>query len=138
MSKSFVICVIDDDHVYQYMITRTIKENNLSEDILIFSDGEEAIEFLKSNADKIENMPDVIFLDINMPIMDGWQFLEEFVFLKPRIGKKITIYMVSSSVDKADTERATKISELTDYIVKPITPDRLKDIIQELKKQEGY
>jgi CheY-like chemotaxis protein len=82
-------------------------------------------------------LPDIIFLDIDMPIMDGFQFMEEYVKIKPKLGKKITIYMVSSSVDPVDIERARKISEITDYIVKPITQNQLTDIIQELDSNGG-
>ena len=133
MNKPFIICVIDDDEVYQFTVTRTIKAQKLAKKILVFSDGEEAIQFLIDNVANNENVPDVIFLDINMPIMDGWQFLDEYIRLKPRIGKKVTIYMVSSSVDPVDLERAKKISELSDYIVKPITSNTLKDIIEALE-----
>jgi CheY-like chemotaxis protein len=100
---------------------------------LIFSDGERAINFLKDTSERPEQLPDIIFLDINMPIMDGWQFLEAYIRLKPTIGKTITIYMVSSSVDPADTERTKYISELSDYIVKPITPEQFKDLIASLQ-----
>jgi CheY-like chemotaxis protein len=134
MSKPFIICIVDDDEVYQFTVTRAIQTQKLAKKILIFSDGEEAIQFLIHNVSNNEDLPDVIFLDINMPIMDGWQFLEEYVRLKPRIGKKITIYMVSSSVDSADLDKAKKISEISDYIVKPIKPDALRDIIAALEK----
>jgi CheY-like chemotaxis protein len=133
MSKPFIICIVDDDEVYQFTVTRAIQTQKLAKKILIFSDGEEAIRFLINNVSKNEDLPDVIFLDINMPIMDGWQFLEEYVRLKPRIGKKITIYMVSSSVDSADLDRAKKINEISDYIIKPITPTALKEIIATLE-----
>jgi CheY-like chemotaxis protein len=136
MSKPFIICVIDDDEVYQFTVTRTIEVQKLAKKILVFSDGEQAIQFLVDNVANNENVPDVIFLDINMPIMDGWQFLEEFVRIKPRIGKKIIIYMVSSSVDPVDLERAKKIGELSDYIIKPVAPDKLKDIVEALENTE--
>jgi CheY-like chemotaxis protein len=134
MSKPFIICIIDDDEVYQFTVTRTIEAQKLAKKILVFSDGEQAIDFLIANIANDENVPDVIFLDINMPVMDGWQFLEEYVNLRPRIGKKVTIYMVSSSVDPVDLQKAKKITELSDYIIKPITPNRLKEIIESLEK----
>jgi len=136
MSKPYTVCIIDDDEIYQFVATRTIEVLKLAEKILVFSDGEQAIKFLIDNIANNENIPDVIFLDINMSIMDGWQFLEEYVNLKPRIEKKIPIYMVSSSVDPVDLERAKKISEISDYIIKPLTPEYLKAIIDDLKKLE--
>ena len=129
MSKPFILCFIDDDEVYQYTITRSVKTHGLAKKILVFSDGEEAIGFLIDNIANNENLPDIIFLDINMPIMDGWQFLEEYVKIKPRISKIITIYVITSSVNPLDEEYARKISEISDYIVKPIKPEMLKQIV---------
>ena len=63
--------------------------------------------------------------------------MEEFIKLKPRTDKKIIVYMVSSSVDPADLERAEKISEISDYIIKPIEADQISEIVDSLKK-EGY
>ena len=62
-----------------------------------------------------------------MPIMDGWQFLDEFV--KIENSKKITLYIVSSSIDPADSEKAKQYEQITDFIVKPITKDALKEIV---------
>ena len=99
---------------------------------MLFSDGEQAINFILDNLNQENNFPDVIFLDIDMPIMDGFQFMEEYIKIKPRVGKKITIYMVSSSLDPVDIGRAQKISAISDYIVKPIGLVRLKTIIEDL------
>ncbi len=133
MRKPFIICIIDDDEIYQYTITKNIETHKLSRKLLIFSDGEEALDFMIDNVGNKKDLPDVIFLDINMPIMDGFQFMEEYVKIAPRVGKKITIYMVSSSVDPVDIERAKKISEISDYIIKPINSDDLKKIINSLE-----
>jgi CheY-like chemotaxis protein len=133
MDNNITVCIVDDDDVYKFAINKTIEINQLAHKVLMFSDGEEAITFINDHLDKLDDLPDIILLDLNMPIMDGWQFLEEYIKIKPRIGKKITVYLVSSSVDKIDLERAEKISEISDYIIKPITPDKLKDIIRILK-----
>lgn len=133
-NKPIVISVVDDDEIYQYTIKRTLNLLKLTKKVLIFSDGEEAIEFLEENIQDEETLPDVIFLDINMPIMDGFEFMDEFIKLKPRTGKKIIVYMVSSSVDPVDLERAQKINEISDYIVKPIGENQVLNIIESLKK----
>ncbi|SHF32393.1 Response regulator receiver domain-containing protein [Arenibacter palladensis] len=132
MSSSLNVCIVDDDDIYQFTMVKTMKALNLTDKIMVFSDGEEALDFMLDNLHNDKELPDVIFLDIDMPIMDGFQFMEEYVKIKPKLGKKITIYMVSSSVDPVDIDRAKKISEITDYIVKPITHDQLTSIIQEL------
>lgn len=132
MKKALTICIIDDDEVYQFAITRNIQAEQLATKILQFSDGKEALNYLSANIGNNDAIPDLIFLDINMPIMDGWQFLETYVQLKPQIGKKITLYMVSSSMDPIDTKRAKQIAEVSDYIIKPITPEQLKAIVEAL------
>lgn len=134
MSKAVVICIVDDDDVYQYTVTRALKSDSLAKKILVFSDGEEALDFLTDNIANKPILPDVIFLDVNMPIMDGWQFLEEYVKIKPRVGKQITIYMVTSSVDPVDVDRAKKFSEISDYLVKPIQPDQIRELVATLDK----
>ncbi len=136
MSKPFIICIVDDDDVYQFTVKRTIEMHKLARKMLIFSDGEAALQFMIDNVGNSKDLPDVIFLDINMPIMDGFQFMEEYVKIKPKVGKKITIYMVTSSADPVDMARAEKISELSDYILKPISPGQLTEIVNSLE-QEG-
>jgi CheY-like chemotaxis protein len=129
MSRPLIIFIVDDDEIYKYTMTKTIERQKIAKKILTFSDGEEAINFMIDNVGNSIDLPDIIFLDINMPIMDGFQFMEEYVLLKPRIGKKIVIYMVKSSVDPIDIDRAKKISEISNYIVKPIKADKLSEIM---------
>jgi CheY-like chemotaxis protein len=113
---------------------KTIEMNKLARKVLIFSDGEEALEFITDNLGNNQDLPDVIFLDINMPIMDGFQFMQEYIKIKPRVGKKITIYMVSSSVDADDIEKANEKSDIAGYFIKPIKASELNDIIAEIEK----
>lgn len=133
MGKSFLICIIDDDDISRYSISRSLEALKLSRKILIFSDGEEAINFMMDNIGKSNNLPDVIFLDINMPIMDGFQFMEEYAKLKPRVGKKIIIYMTSSSINTVDIERAKAISEISDYLIKPLEPKKLGVLLESIE-----
>lgn len=135
MSKPYTICIVDDDEIYKFTMKKMIESNGLATKLIFFSDGEEAINFMIDNVANSIDLPDLIFLDINMPIMDGFQFMEEYVKLKPIMEKKIIIYMATSSVDGADIERFQKISEISDYIVKPIKSDELKSIIEFWDKQ---
>ncbi|WP_055448939.1 response regulator [Lacinutrix mariniflava] len=132
MTKNFNFCIVDDDDIYQFTMKKTIESLNLAKSIIAFSDGEEALNFMIENLNKDDELPDIILLDINMPIMDGFQFMEEYIKIKPNLGKKITIYMVSSSVDIADIERAKRISDISDYIIKPIKKGKLQSIISKL------
>lgn len=124
--------LVDDDDTYQFIIERTISSINLVKSIRIFSNGREAIDFLESSLNDPSSIPDVILLDLTMPVMDGWEFLENYLLLKPRIGKKIYIYIVSSSVNPSDVEKAKSISEVTDYMVKPLTKEKLISMLSNL------
>ena len=132
MNSPLKTCIVDDDSIYRFTMVITLENINLPVDIMAFSDGEEAINFMLDHIGQDSKFPDVIFLDIEMPVMDGFQFMEEFVKIKPRLQKKITIYMVSSSLDPVDIDRARNISAISDYIVKPIGVARLKTIIEGL------
>lgn len=124
--------LVDDDEIFTFLTKRTIEETQLVDQIKIFTNGQDAIDFLEKAAGDKLLLPEVILLDINMPILDGWGFLEEFVLLKPHIGKKITIYVVSTSISPHDLERAKNISDVTDFIIKPITKAGLINILGSL------
>ncbi len=131
MKKINTVCIVDDDDVYQFTVKYEIERTHLVDQIKSFSDGEQAIQFLKQVAHSPALLPDILFLDINMPIMDGWDFLEEFAQLNPSLDKKVIIYMVSSSINQKDIERAKKINEVTDYLIKPVTRDKLTLLFSE-------
>ena len=124
-----IIAVVDDDSVYQFTASRTLKATKLAHEILQFQNGKEALNFLRGDHDAAHPLPDIIFLDINMPITDGWGFLEEFHELKEKLGKDIKIYMVSSSIDPRDLNRARNIPEVTDYVEKPISMNKFSELL---------
>lgn len=132
MKRIETLYLVDDDDTYQFLASEIIKSTNLVNQLKVFSNGFEAITYLKSALQNPIQLPDVIFLDIFMPVMDGWGFLEEYVQLSPKLNKKITLYIISSSIDPADVARANAISDVTDYIVKPITRDKFVNMFKEL------
>ena len=129
------VSLVDDDMVYQLLTKKMLSNHSDVERVLQFYNGQEALEHFKSNIENEEELPDVLFLDIRMPIMDGWQFLESYRQVKP--GKSPTIYMVSSSVAPEDVERARQTSEINDYIVKPITRDKLGEALSNAIDEAG-
>lgn len=130
MSKIEIACIIDDDQVYVFGLKKLIEISDLCKNVLVFANGEEALKYLSPIVKNSDKLPDVILLDINMPVMDGWEFMEEFVKLKPKLAKDITIYIVSSSVQEADIDKVKAYSEVSGYIVKPIKLEDLRNIMQ--------
>ncbi|ARV05665.1 response regulator [Polaribacter sp. SA4-10] len=128
IKKIPLIGIIDDDTIYQFILTSIINKNKLAENILSFFDGEKAIQYFVNNKMNSEKIPDILFLDVNMPIMDGWMFIEEYARIKKEMIKKTAIFMLSSSVNPIDIERAGKISEISAYIIKPIKLEEVKRI----------
>ncbi|WP_281846187.1 response regulator [Olleya namhaensis] len=120
-------CLIDDDRIFIFAAKRILKATNFCNNFTIYNNGAEALTGLRDIIKSGNNIPDLILLDLNMPIMDGWQFLDEFV--KIENSKKITLYIVSSSIDPADTQKAKEYEQITDFIVKPITKDALTEIV---------
>lgn len=126
------LTLIDDDDIFVFLTKKTIQLTNLVDLIKVFGNGLDAINYLKENHNNPEVLPEIILLDLSMPIMNGWQFLEEFAKINPSIGKKITIYICSSSISHDDISRAKSMNEVSDYIIKPITKDKLIDLIKNL------
>lgn len=132
MDKIEKVCVIDDDDIYQYLLKKELKSTNIVDNTVVFSDGAKAMEFMRNAQDSPESLPDVIFLDVNMPIMNGWEFLDAFIQLRPNLSKEIIVLIVSSSFDQRDLEKAAAYSEISDYIVKPVTRTRLISVLKAL------
>lgn len=125
------VFVVDDDKIFHFIIKKLLTSNNININPSYFLNGLEALEGLKNKLDTGENQPDLILLDINMPILDGWQFLEEFKKLKDKLKKEITIYIISSSHNQTDLDKAEVFSnEVQNYYLKPISVDEIKSIFQ--------
>ena len=129
MKKPNTVYVIDDDKIYTYLLSRQIKSTDFCNQTLIFNNWLEAIEHLTVIQQSNEELPDVILLDLNMPVMDGWQFLDAFEDLM--LSKNITIYIVSSSIDEADHKRAEGYS-VRNFYVKPMSKDNLTEIKKDI------
>jgi len=123
------ICLIDDDQFYLFSMRRMIEINHLCTTIAECKNGQEAINYISKSLTEKETLPDVIFLDINMPVMNGWEFLEAYEKLDSKIKKKAKLYVVSSSIDSNDKAKAKAYKTVTDYIIKPVSIDQLKQLL---------
>lgn len=122
------ICVIDDDNIYQFVTKKMIELSGLFDNFIFFSNGQEALANLKNT----EEFPDIILMDINMPQTDGWSLLEQF---NNQISQKLSdtkIYIVSSSIANADLEKANEYPLIQGFISKPITVQKLQEIVMQL------
>lgn len=130
--KQLKIFIIDDDSIISFLAKKTIDASNVSSKIKDFKEGSDALAFLKQFCDVAEELPDIILLDISMPIMDGWHFLEEYALLMPKMSKKNNLYMFSSSISQIDIERAKNNPLVKDYIFKPLQKQRFLEMLEEL------
>ncbi|MDT0675245.1 response regulator [Autumnicola musiva] len=128
--KVEMACIIDDDKIYVNLVKKIIEIKGLSNNLLIYKNGKEALDdFKRMMEDTAENkLPEIIFVDLNMPVMGGWEFLNEFIKIKNNFNKKIALYVVSSSIDPHDLERAKSINLVTDYLIKPIELKKFEQI----------
>lgn len=120
--------LIDDDTIFVFLTRKTLQVANLSTDLTVFEDGKKALLDLELAADQPDLLPDVIFLDLNMPVLDGWGFLEKFSLLQHKISKKISIYIVSSSISPSELERSQTIPVVTDFLTKPLSRSKFMEI----------
>lgn len=121
------IWVVDDDPIYQIIMKKIIGKSGLFSDVHSFSNGKEAISSLKEIIAQNGSFPDIILLDIEMPVLDGWGFMDEILILKPQIQAEIKIYISSSSIAIEDKERAKNNPVILGYMSKPIS---LNDLVK--------
>jgi CheY-like chemotaxis protein len=129
MKKIDLACIIDDDPIFVFGAKKIMQFAHFCNSFMVYHNGEEAINGLKSIILAKEKLPDIILLDLNMPIMDGWQFLDEFTQIPAE--HEITIYIVTSSIDPEDINRAKSYNRVTNYLVKPISIEGLRKILEE-------
>jgi CheY-like chemotaxis protein len=126
MSKVFII---DDDSIHQRIAQIMIEKHQLFDEYTSFIEAEKAIAFLKENKANTDRLPDVILLDLNMPVIDGWDFLELYETFRYEVGKAIRIFIVTSSVDEKDIMRAQNFTAVTGFISKPLSPDIIRSTL---------
>ena len=129
--KKILNCVllVDDNHNDNFFHKREIKKANDAIDIVEKQTGLDAIEYIKSKESHGRMSPDLIFLDINMPVMNGWEFLHEFSLLDKELQEKVIIIMLTTSDSEDDVARAKEWSGVADFITKPLTKKLFEGII---------
>lgn len=128
------ICIIDDDDIYKLIFRKELQLSDVSLDLIEFKNGADAISYFNSIANEPTKFPQIVLLDINMPISDGWDFLENFAELKANYSPQTLIFIVSSGHNSVDYMRAKAITQISGYFVKPISANKMKEIINSVYK----
>ncbi|WP_108803861.1 response regulator [Aquimarina sp. Aq107] len=131
MGKS-VTCVllIDDDKATNFFNERVVTKHNSFDNVNTVQSGKAALEYLSKVENKEVIKPDLIFLDINMPAMNGWEFLIEFAKLNKTITEGIKVILLSTSSNPDDVNESIKNHSVDDFINKPLSLDLLDNVIQ--------
>ena len=127
MSLLKTVALIDDDPVYTQTFKNLLGSWQIPNSFRFFNSSQEALKFIQLK--EASHLPDILLLDLNMPVMDGWRFIENFIHIAPDLPKKISIYLVSSSIWEEDIKRAQKNKLIKEFIIKPISKEKLQEIL---------
>lgn len=130
MKKLSTILLIDDDSINNFINERLIKKMDVCKDIKISMNGAEAIAFLENSHRAGHALPELILLDINMPVMDGFEFIEAYRKLDIPEKNSVIIVMLTTSTNPGDTTRLNRAG-VRDYVNKPLTEDKLRVVIEQ-------
>ena len=118
------VLLVDDDKITNFLNQRLIEKLSVTKSVKVVCNGKEALEYFQKNS---SILPDLILLDINMPVMDGFEFVDNFKTLG--LDKKIVIVMLTTSSNEKDIERIAKNNLVSGYINKPLTNEKLTDTL---------
>ncbi|MEP5613463.1 MAG: response regulator [Cyclobacteriaceae bacterium] len=130
MSKKInCIMLIDDNEDDNFIHERAIKKNDSANIVIAMQSGREALDYLKGKESHPESHPDLIFLDINMPEMSGWDFLKLYNTLDAELQSKVVVVMLTTSDNPDDQTKSGEFDALSDYKTKPLTAQMLDEVI---------
>lgn len=127
MKKKHVL-LIDDNEIDNYVSKHVVSHSKMAEKISVKGSAIEALEYLETVKGNADEFPDFIFLDIRMPQMDGFGFLEEFIKFPEVINNQCSVAMLSSSSDQGDIDRAMQYPVVKKYITKPLSIEKLESL----------
>ena len=121
MSLFQTVLLIDDDSISNFITEKLILRENFASQVTSFLSAEAALTYLKDLEKDHQQAPDIIFLDLNMPEMDGWEFMTAFKQFPQAFTSNSRVFMLSSAVDSKDIVQARNMEEIEDFISKPLT-----------------
>lgn len=136
MEKGYHILLIDDDRAFNFLNEKIIEFEKFAAKISSYVDAREALEMLKSlHETNSSGFPDFIFLDINMPDMDGWEFMDKFTLLSDDVKDKCKVFILTSSLNPIDIQKSKTYAEVRGFASKPLTTEILNFIRSEKTNQ---
>lgn len=126
MLKIKQICLIDDDDIFIFVLRKLLQKTGRFDQVTDVRNGHDAIEWLVGQYEADGNLPEMIFLDLNMPILDGWQFLDEVEKLPFK--DQLRIHIISSSIDPKEIEKSKEYVTVKSFVSKPVTVEWLNKI----------
>jgi CheY-like chemotaxis protein len=122
------VMIIDDNRIDLYIASRMITKNNFGKKVLQYSSAIEALKYLQENQENISQLPEVIFVDIYMPGMSGFEFMKKYDKLSTTLKNLCKVFIISSSIDEQDVTRANNDKNIVAMKEKPITKEFLSDL----------
>lgn len=125
------LLVIDDDDINIFIIKKIVEKTGFDIDMVSKSNGQQAIDYLNEAIAAQNQLPHLILIDINMPVMNGWEFVEAYQLLG--IAQPVDLYILSSSVYENDIEKTKSYSSVKGFISKPLSIERLTELIKAIR-----
>lgn len=130
MLEKVNLLVIDDDDINIFIIKKIVEKTGFDIDMVSKSNGQQAIDYIKDTLASNGKLPQLILIDINMPVMNGWEFIEAYQTLD--IQEAVDLYILSSSVYENDIEKTKTYASVKGFISKPLSMERLTELIKPL------
>jgi CheY-like chemotaxis protein len=125
------LLVIDDDDINIFIIKKIVEKTGLAIEMIARNNGQQAIDYLKETISQNKPLPKLVLIDINMPVMNGWEFIEAYEELN--IEQKVDMYILSSSVYENDIEKTKGYKAVKGFISKPLSMERLTELIKAIQ-----
>ena len=122
------VMLVDDNDTDNFISRRIIEITKFAEDVIVKNSGKGALDYLEEYKDSISDLPDIIFLDINMPIVDGFVFLYEYEKFGNTVKDKCRVIILSSSDNKRDIDKIVNNDYVIKFVTKPLTEKTLEEI----------
>jgi CheY-like chemotaxis protein len=130
-SKYKIVMLVDDNEIDNMINQKMLESANFADQFYVYTSGQSALDFLENLVKQDsarELLPDMILLDINMPLIDGFQFLDKYAELNTSVKPDVDVFMLTTSINPSDKERADENKLITKFLIKPLTAEQLESL----------